>query len=160
MQPKILVALDFLAPAPWAVGYAIRLAARLHLPLVFMGVVSAGGAAWTEGGDSSPENLEEAHKQRLEHVVRQCQEEGVVLEILLSSGPFFQGISQVLDSSDNFRFLVMGAPQETPALETEGFLAAMKDLHQRFRGEILLVREQGKVARLADWEQPNRGRKP
>jgi hypothetical protein len=155
MQPKVLVALDFLAPAPWAVGYAIRLAARLHLPLVFMGVVSAGDAEWMGSGDSSPENLEETHKQRLEHVVRQCQEEGVVLEILLSSGSFFQEIGQVLDSSDIFRFLVMGAPQETPTLEIEGFWAAMKDLRQRFWGEILLVRDQGKVARFADMEQLN-----
>lgn len=155
MQPKILVALDFLAPAPWAVGYAIRLAARLHLPLVFMGVVSGGDGAWMQSDNPRPDNLAEAHKQRLEHVVRQCQEEGVVLEILLSSGPFFQEIGQVLDSSKNFRFLVMGAPQDAPAQEMEGLSAAMKDLRQRFPGEILLVREQGKVARFADGEQPN-----
>jgi len=155
MHPKVLVALDFLTPAPWAVGYAIKLAARLHLSLVFMGVVSTGGADWMESADSSPENLAEAHKQRLEHVVRQCQEEGVVLEILLSSGPFFQEIGQVLDSSENFQFLVVGAPQEAPALEMEGFSAAMRDLRRRFRGEILMVREQGKVAQLAEWEHLN-----
>jgi len=155
MQPKIIVAVDFLAPTPWAVGYAIRLAARLNLPLVFMGVVAPGGTDRMESGDPSPENLAETHKQRLEDVVRHCQEEGVVLEILLSTGSFFQEIGQVLESPGNFQFLVMGVPKEGPARETEEFSAAMKDLRRRFRGEILLVRDQGKVASFADWEQLN-----
>jgi len=34
-------------------------------------------------------------------------------------------------------------------------LVAMKDLRRRFQGEILLVREKGKAARLVNWEQLN-----
>lgn len=155
MQPKILVALDFFAPPSGAVGYAIGLAARLGLPLVFMGVVSQGGDDRTEGGDSSPDHLEEAHKQRLEHVVRQCQEEEVVLEILLSSGPFFREICRVSGSVENYQFLVVGVPQGMSTLEMMEFSTALKELRRCFRGEILLVREQGKVARLSYLEQPN-----
>jgi hypothetical protein len=160
MQQKVLVAIDFRAPASWAVGYAVKLAARLKFPLVFMGVVSSGGDDLAAGGGLLPERLDEAHKQRLEHVVRQCQEEGVSLEIFLSSGPFFREISQLLDSPGNFKFLVMGVPQGAPLMEMEAFSAALKDLHRLFRGDILLVREQGKIARLADLEQRNQGRKP
>lgn len=132
MQPKVLVALNFRMPTSWAVVYAVKLAARLRFPLVFMGVVNAGGADWAASGGSIPENLDEAHKQRLEHVVRQCQEEGVVLEIFLSSGPFFHEIGQLLDSLGNFKFLVVGVPKEASALEMEGFSAALKDLRRRF----------------------------
>uniref|UniRef100_A0A7V4GA69 Universal stress protein n=1 Tax=Desulfobacca acetoxidans TaxID=60893 RepID=A0A7V4GA69_9BACT len=154
MQPKVLVALDFLAPAPWAVVYAVKLAARLGFPLVFMGVESAAVADMMGSGAALLENLEGAHKRRLDEVMRQCQEEGVVLEILLSAGSFFQEISRVVDSPGNFQFLVLGVSQDGPVREMEGFSAAMKDLRRRFRGEILLVREQGKVADPADWEQP------
>ncbi len=159
MQQKVLVALDFRAPASWAVGYAIKLAARLKFPLVFMGVVPSGSADLA-GSGVIPGKLDEAHKQRLEHVVRQCQEEGVGLEIFLSSGPFFREISRLLDSPADFKFLVMGVPQGAPMVEMEAFSAALKDLHRLFRGEILLVREQGKIARLSDLEQRNHGRKP
>jgi hypothetical protein len=155
MQPKVLVAIDFRTPASWAVVYAVNLAARLKFPLVFMGVASAGDADLAGSGGAIPENLHEAHKRHLEDVVRQCQEEGVVLEIFLSAGPFFQEIGRVVDSSGNFQFLVVGVPQGAPAREMEVFLSALKEWHRRFRGEILLVREQGKVARLADLQQPN-----
>ena len=98
MQQKVLVAVDFQAPAVWAVGYAVKLAARLKFPLVFMGVVPAGGEGSLPGGRLLSERLDEAHKQGLEDVVQQCQEEEVSLEIFFSSGPFFQEISHFLDS--------------------------------------------------------------
>jgi hypothetical protein len=159
MPQKVLVAVDFQAPALWAVGYAVKLAARLKFPLVFMGVVPAEGEGSLPGGRLLSERLEEAHQQGLEDVVRQCQEEGVSLEIFFSSGPFFQEIRHFLDSPGNFKFLVVGVPQDVPFGEMEAFSAALKDLHRRFPGEILLVREQGKLARLTDLEPRHQGRK-
>lgn len=160
MQQKVLVALDFAAPAPWALHYAVKLAARLKCPLVFMGVASPDGADLAAGGGVLPERLDEAHQQRLEYVVRQCQDEGVGLEILLAFGSFFHEVSRLLDSPGNFKFLVMGVPRGAPVMEMEAFSAALQELHRLFGGEILLVREQGKLARLDDLEQRSPGRKP
>ena len=40
MQLKVLVAIDFSAPAFWAANYAVKLAARLKSPLIFLGILS------------------------------------------------------------------------------------------------------------------------
>jgi len=147
MQQKVLVGVDFGASAPWAAGYAVKLASRLKLPLVFMGVAEESSSP---GGSNTllPESLDETKRRRLELLVQQCHDEGVGLEILLTSGPFFQNLRQLLTASGNFKFLVVGVPREGPLLED--FLASLKELHRLFRGEILLVREQGRVARFAD----------
>lgn len=155
MQPKVLVALDFLTPTPRAVVYAVKLASRLCLPLVFLGVAAANGQDSADNGTAPAASLQETHQQRLEQVVRQCQEEGVVLEIFIATGPFFEEIGRMADSWRNFQFLVMGVPQGPAGQEMEGFSAAMKSLRQRFPGEILLVRDQEKVAPLTDGEEPN-----
>ncbi len=160
MQPKVLVAIDFRAPTPWAAGYAVKLAARLKFPLVFLGVAAVAGPEPALGGGLLPQDLDEVHRRRLEGVVQQCQEEGVGLEIFFAAGPFFQQVSQLLDSAGNYQFLVVGVPQGAPPKEMEDFSRSLKDLRQRFRGEILLVREQGKIAQLTDLEAHLQRRKP
>lgn len=160
MRKKVLVAEDFQAPASWAVGYAVKLAARLRSPLVFMGVAPPGNTDPDGGSSLIPENLDEASRQRLESVVRQCQEEGVDLEIFLASGRFFQEISRLLESTKHFRFMVVGVPCSASARELEAFSGALKELRRLFPGEILLVREQGKLTRFSDLKPRQQGRKP
>ncbi len=159
MQQKILVAMDFQTPAPWAVDYAVKLAARLHFPLVFLGVAAFAGGDPAELGGLIPEDLDKASKQRLNRVVQHCQEEGVGLEVFLASGAFFQEISRMLASPGNFAFLVVGVPRDASAREAKAFSEALKDVRRFFPREILLVREQGKLAQFHDWEPSKQGRK-
>lgn len=161
MPPKVLVAVDFQTPAPWGWQYAVQLAARLKLPLAFLGVVvPAGAGSRGTGNGIYPEGLAEDHKRQLERVVQQCQKEGVGLEIFLTEGSFFQEVKRLVNSAGNFKFLVMGAPRTASLPEMEAFSGAIRELHRHFSGEILLVREQGSVTRLDDPGQRKEGRKP
>ena len=97
MQLKVLVALDFSAPAFWAAHYAVKLAARLKSPLIFLGILPPEMADHDSGSSIIPADIPENYRQRLEEVVRLTQKEGVSLEIFLSSGtilcrnqPFFK----------------------------------------------------------------------
>jgi|UniRef100_A0A7C3SIB8 nucleotide-binding universal stress UspA family protein len=149
MPPKVLVAVDFDTPTPWAWQYAVQLAARLKFPLTFLGVVvPTAGADLGSGDGLYPEELAEGPKRQLQGVVQQCQKEGVGLEIFLTEGSFFQEVKRLVNSAGNFKFLVMGAPRTASLPEMEAFCRAIRELHRHFCGEILLVREQGSVTRL------------
>lgn len=161
MPHKVLVAVDFDTPAPWAWQYAVQLAARLKLPLAFLGVVvPASGADQEPGEGIYPEGLAEGPKRQLQEVVQQCQKEGVGLEIFLTEGSFFQELKRLVNSAGNFKFLVMGAPRTASLPEMGAFSEAVRELHRHFSGEILLVREQGSVTRLDDLGPRKEGRKP
>jgi hypothetical protein len=159
MQPKVLVAINFHAPAPWAADYAVKLAARVQCPLIFLGVLPPGMADSAVGAGLIPANIPETYRQRLEEVVRQSQEEGVNLEIFLVPGSFFDEIRHFLSGPARFKFLVIGVTQEALPENMEAFAAALKELHRLFAGEILLVREQGRIARITEFDQPPQGRK-
>jgi hypothetical protein len=159
MQLKVLVAIDFSAPAPWAANYAVKLAARLKSPLIFLGVLPAGLADHDAGSSLVPAAIPEAYRQRLEEVVRLTQVEGVSLEIFLSAGSFFEEIRHFLSGPERFQFFVIGVPSEAPSEAMEPLTSALKGLHRSFTGEILLVREQGKIARLTEFDQRLQGRK-
>jgi nucleotide-binding universal stress UspA family protein len=159
MQPKVLVAINFHAPAPWAADYAVKLAARLQCPLIFLGVLPAGMADPALDAGLIPADIPDIYRQRLEEVVRQSQKEGVKLEIFLSPGSFFNEISHFLSGPARFKFLVIGMPQGTLPEDMEAFAAALKELHRVFTGEILLVREQGRIAQITEFDQRPQGRK-
>jgi|UniRef100_A0A7C3SHI5 nucleotide-binding universal stress UspA family protein len=161
MPPKVLVAVDFDTPTPWAWQYAVQLSARLRLPLSFLGVlVSAEGADREPGDGLYPEELAEGPKQQLQDVLQQCQKEGVGLEIFLTEGSFFQEVKRLVNSAGNFKFLVMGAPRTASLSEMEAFSEAIRELHGHFSGGILLVQEQGSVTRLDDRGPKKKGGKP
>ena len=157
MQLKVLVAIDFSAPAPWAANYAVKLAARLKLPLIFLGVLPP--EMDHESNGLIPANIPADYRQRLEEVVRLTQEEEVNLEIFLSSGSFFEEIRHFLSGPQRFQFFILGIPPEAFSEAMEPLTTALKGLHRSFTGEILLVREQGKIARLSEFEQRFQGRK-
>jgi nucleotide-binding universal stress UspA family protein len=160
MQPKVLVAIDFHAPAPRAANYAVKLASRLMCPLIFLGILPPGMADPSIGSGLNPADIPEAYRQRLEEVVRQSQAEGASLEIFLAAGSFFDEISHFLSGPDRFQFLVIGVPQEAASEKMPAFMAALKELHRLFAGEILLVREQGRIAQITEFDQRLQGRKP
>jgi hypothetical protein len=160
MQSKVLVAIDFHNPALWAAHYAVKLAARLKCPLIFLGVLPPGTADSSSGESLIPADIPESYRQQLEVVVRQSQKERVSLEIFLSAGSFFDEIRHFLSGPERFQFFVIGVPQDAPTAVMEPLATALKGLHQSFTGEILLVREQGKIAHLAGFDQRLQGRKP
>lgn len=159
MQKGVLVVVDLQAPAPWAVFYAIQLAVRLKFPLALLAVSDQEAPRPSLAGSLSAGDLEEAQRRWLDQVLRQCQGEGVSLEIFLSSGPFFEEVARFLDSQPAFRFLVVGVPRGQAEAEQQTRPSALKDLHRQFSGEILLVREQGKITNLAPSEPRPQGRK-
>jgi hypothetical protein len=148
MKKRVLLAIDMEAPARWAAAYAVQLAARLELSLAVMAVfpVKPGSLA---NGEISPEVLEEDTRLWLGKVREQCQQEGVPMEIFISSGPFYEEVLRFSNSQSSVHFIIMGLPGDFP----QGMMDCsplLKSLHQQFEGEVLLVRVQGKVARLAD----------
>jgi hypothetical protein len=160
MQSKVLVAIDFCAPAFWAGHYAVKLAARLKSPLIFLGILPPEMVDHNSGSSIIPADIPEEYRQRLDEVVRLTQKEGVSLEIFLSSGQFFEEIRHFLSGLERFQFFVIGVPQETCSEAMEPLTTALKGLHRSFTGEILLVREQGKIASLSEFDQRLQGRKP
>jgi hypothetical protein len=160
MQSKVLVAIDFQNPALWAANYAVKLAARLKCPLIFLGVLPPEMADPASGESLIPAEISGSYRQQLEDVVRQSQEEGVNLEIFLSAGSFLDEICHFWGGPERFQFFVIGVPQVVPPEVMDPLAAALKGLHRSFTGEILLVREQGKIAHLAGFDQRLQGRKP
>jgi nucleotide-binding universal stress UspA family protein len=148
MKKRVLLAIDMAAPAVWAASYALQLAARLDLSLAVMAVfpVKPGGGA---NGEISPDVLEEGTRLWLGKIREQCQQEGVPMEIFVSSGPFYEEVLRFSNSESSVQFIIMGVAGDFPKERME-CSPLLKSLHQQFEGEVLLVRVQGKVARLAD----------
>jgi hypothetical protein len=148
MKKRVLLAIDMEAPATWAASYAVQLAARLELSLVVMAIFPASPGRGAEKGEISLEGLQEAQRLWLGRVREHCQQEGVPVEIFVSSGPFYEEVLRFAHSQSGMQFIVMGLDWVA-----EGGLTCsppLKSIHQQFEGEVLLVRGQGKVMRLTD----------
>jgi nucleotide-binding universal stress UspA family protein len=148
MKKRVLLAIDMAAPAVWAASYALQLAARLGLSLAVMAVFPAQPGDGADG-EISPEVLEEDTRLWLGKVREQCQQEGVPMEIFISSGPFYEEVLRFSNSQSSVQFIIIGVAGDFPKERME-CSPLLKSLHQQFEGEVLLVRVQGKVARLAD----------
>jgi hypothetical protein len=148
MKKRVLLAIDMEAPARWAAAYAVQLAARLDLSLAVMAVFPAQPGSLANG-EISPEVLEEDTRLWLGKVRERCQQEGVPMEIFVSSGPFYEEVLRFSNSQSFVQFIIMGVAGDFPPGKME-CSPLLERLHQQFEGEVLLVRVQGKVARLAD----------
>jgi len=148
MKKRVLLAIDMEAPARWAASHAVQLAARLELSLAVMAVFPVKPENGTDG-EISPNGLEEDTRLWLGKVREQCQQEGVSMEVFISSGPFCEEVLRFANSESSVQFIIMGLAGDFPQGMTE-CSPLLKSLHQQFEGEVLLVRVQGKVARLAD----------
>ncbi|MBU4232903.1 MAG: universal stress protein [Desulfobacterales bacterium] len=148
MKKRVLLAIDMEAPAVWAASYAVQLAARLKLSLAVMAVFPVQPESLANG-EISPEVLEEDTRLWLGKIRERCQQEGVTMEIFISSGPFYEEVLRFSNSPSSVQFIIMGLAGDFPQ---EGMECSppLQRLHQQFEGEVLLVRVQGKVARLAD----------
>jgi len=156
MKKRVLLAIDMETPANWAASYAVQLAARLELFLVVMAIFPASQGSGGEKGEISLEGLKEDQRLWLGRVRERCQQEGVPVEIFVSSGPFFEEVLRFSHSQSAVQFIVMGLDWAS-----EGVLTCsppLKILYQQFEGEVLLVRGQGKVMRLTDLCRQNHER--
>jgi hypothetical protein len=148
MKKRVLLAINMEAPARWAAPYAVQLAARLELSLAVMAVFPAKPGSLANG-EISPEVLEEDTRLWLGKVRERCQREGVPMEIFISSGPFYEEVLRFSNSQSSVQFIIMGVAGDFPSKRME-CSPLLESLHQQFEGEVLLVRVQGKVTRLAD----------
>jgi nucleotide-binding universal stress UspA family protein len=146
---RVLIAVNLEAPASWAVDYAIRLAGRLGASLTLM-AVDQGAPRGHRTGRRRPEGLDDSQRAWLDRVVSQCPREGVSLEIFFSSGQFFEEIMRFVRSQPGIQFIVLGLPREGPGPAHRAFFTGLKPLNRVFTGEILLVREQGKVTSMSE----------
>ncbi len=154
MVKRVLVPIDLQNPTPWAALYGVQLAARLNSAMTLMAVSPQGG----EGAPLSLAGLHGDQRLWVDQVMNRCQVEGVNLEIFFSRGTFFGEISRFIRSQAAIRFIVLGVPDHLSPKGYQAFSAALKQLHEEFGEEILLVREKGEITRLAQPASPNPGR--
>jgi hypothetical protein len=155
MTHRILLAIDLRDPSPRAASYAVHLAARLRLALVLMAVAPDTGEN-PGGWNISLAKLPRKHRVWLQNVVEQSQREGLSLEIFLSAGPFHDEVLRFVRFQPAIRFIVMGLPEDWPRDGQPHSSSALRSLDGVFEGEVLLVRRQGGVLRLADHLHPGR----
>jgi nucleotide-binding universal stress UspA family protein len=156
MNKRVMLAIDMEAPATGAASYAVQLAARLKLDLAVMAIFPARrgrGAAKTE---VTLEDLNEDQRLWLGRVRERCQQEGVGVEIFVSSGSFMEEVLRFSHSQSAMQFIVMGL--DCPPGGHPRCSPPLKNLSLQFEGEVLLVRGQGKVMRLTDLCRENHGR--
>jgi len=148
MKKRVLLAIDMETPGRWAASYAVQLAARLGLSLAVMAVFPVKPANGTDD-EISPNGLEEDTRLWLGKVRERCQQERVPLEIFISYGPVGEEVLRFANSQSSIQFIIMGLPGDFPT-ENNECSSLLRSLQRQFEGEVLLVRAQGKVARLAD----------
>jgi hypothetical protein len=146
MQKRVLLAIDLDQPATWAASYAVQLAARLQLGLVLVAVFPPPAGA-RDDGEATLEGLNEEQRLWLGQVRERCQQEGVAMEIFISSGPFCEEVLRFAQAQSCLRFVIMGTSGRGGSLACSD---ALKTLQEQFAGEVLLVRGQGKIIRLEE----------
>jgi hypothetical protein len=144
MNKRVLLAIDLDMPDSRAASYAVQLGARLGLSLVLMAVVPPAV------GDISLCGLKEEQSLWLGKVRERCQQEGVNLEIFLAAGDFCNEVLAFAQAQSALQFLILGWPDDARRERYPGCSVALQGLEQQIDGEILLVRGQGKVSRLAE----------
>ncbi len=158
MNKRVVVAVDLQEPMPWAVQYALGLAGRLKTPLTLLAVATDPRQGKQAADNPAGDNLTAGQRQWLDRTMAQGREAGVNLELFLAAGPFSRAILEFVRSKTDIQFLVIGVggaalpaagPQPGPALSR---------LHRIFTGEILLVREQGRITNLSATPIKTKGR--
>jgi len=152
MNKRVVVAVDLQEPRPWAVQYALGLAGRLKTPLTLLAVATDARRGKKVADNLAGGNLTASQKQWLDQTMEQGREAGVNLELFLAGGPFSQAILEFAGSRTDIQFLVIGVGAAGPAA------IALSRLHQVFTGEILLVREQGRITNLSEMPIKTKGR--
>jgi hypothetical protein len=150
MNKRVLLAIDLETPDSRAASYAVQLAARLKLSLMLMAVSPPQTGEADDPSEISLSGLAEEQSLWLGKVRERCQQEGVNLEIFLAVGAFCDEVLAFARAQSALQFIVMGWPEGAGREKYPGCAAALKSLHEQIGGEILLVRGQGKVTRLAD----------
>ncbi len=150
MNKRVLLAIDLDIPDSRAASYAVQLAARLRLSLVLMAVLPPRSGDADDPGDISLSGLKEEQSLWLGKVRERCQQEGVSLEIFLAAGAFCEEVLAFARAQTGLQFMIVGWPEDNRREPYPGCAAALQSLQQQIGGEILLVRGQGKVSRLAD----------
>jgi len=152
MSKRVVVAVDLQEPKPWAVQYALGLAGRLQTPLTVLAVATDIGPGAQVRDDQAGGNVDARQRQWLDRIMKQGRDAGVNLELFLAGGPFSQAILEFAGSRTDIQFLVIGVGAAGPAA------IALSRLHQVFTGEILLVREQGRITNLSEMPIKTKGR--
>jgi nucleotide-binding universal stress UspA family protein len=150
MNKRVVVAMDLQELMPWAVLYAVNLAGRLKASLTLLAVAgeTAGGKKAVAGLTAA--QLEEGQRRWLDQVMKQGREEGVSLELFLAAGSFSQAILEFVGSRADIQFLIIGVGGTAKESASDLSPLTLSRLHQVFPGEILLVREQGRITNLSE----------
>jgi hypothetical protein len=144
-------------PIKAAVVYALSLAGRLKTPLTLLAVAPVTPGPVPPGEDTAAVELREDQKQWLDRIIKQGREEGVSLELFLAAGPFPQAILEFVGSRSDIQFLVV-AEEKTGKKSAPLPSSSLSRLHQVFPGEILLVKEQGRITNLSEMPLKTKGR--
>lgn len=150
MGKRVIVAVDMHSASQASVFYAINLAGRINTSLALVAI--SGEAASSKGGDSSvsSQDMEVAKRLWLGQALAESQKQGVTLEVFFTSGTFFDGVLQFVRSQPGAQFIVMDDRCARCGDGCAGFDAALRRLHEKFEGEILLVEKAGTITRVSD----------
>ncbi len=152
MKKRVLLAIDLEAPASWAASYAVQLAARLELSLILMAILAPPRRQAAAAAQAlSMAELGEEQRLWLGKIRERCQQEGVEVEIFISSGSLCQEVLRLAQAQSALQFIIMGFPGDAQAGGLECPQADLQNLRRQLEAEILLVRGQGKVMRLTDY---------
>ncbi len=72
------------------------------------------------------------------------------LEIFFASGRFFEEVIRFVRTQPAVQFIVTGAPKNREGKDGYKFASALKQLHEEFEGEILLVEKAGQITRVSE----------
>jgi hypothetical protein len=150
MGRRVLVAVDLQTESQASVAYAMQLARRIDTSLALVAIAPSKSSDRHKEASDSPPDPDPAKHAWLDHVVVECQNQGIGLEIFVTSGPFVDEVIRFVRAQSRVQFIVIEAPSETQSDDGSGFASSLKRLQREFEGEILLVEKAGRITRVSE----------
>lgn len=156
MNRRVLVAVEFGSPAEFLISYGIRLAARTKSSVT---VIAVSSSKLGTKSSTAPQTIcDYSHDQRawLNEAIEESQKQDTNVEMLVTSGDFFDQVLQFIRSQPIIQFVVLDESNLTGG-DPHKFNQGLRRLRKEFEGEILLVRRAGDVTHFSDLYGSARG---
>jgi len=158
MGKKVLAVVDLNSITDSSALYGIQLAARIQGAIVLI-VISTPKQGKRHGRAMvTVSDIDDSLNGWFDKLVDQSQQAGVTMEIFFASGDFFEEITRFASFNPSVQFIVIVGPEEPNSGESSAFGKDLKQLRERFEGEILLVQKAGHVTRVPDLRFKNPSR--
>lgn len=150
MGKRVLVAVDLHSAPEDSITYGIELAVRIKSPISLIAISPSRSHGKSAARLSSSRHTGAGDDKWMDRVLAESQQKAVNLEIFVASGRFMDEVIRFVRSQPAIHFIVMAAPKGKNSRDFSKYTYALKQLHEEFEGEILLVEKAGKVTRVSD----------